>query len=65
MGSPTPPHAPRPTGEAAEGHGLIGMRERAALYNGTVIAGPELDGGWTVDTRLDLTPLPDLDGGRP
>ncbi|MEU1341326.1 sensor histidine kinase [Streptomyces sp. NPDC005827] len=39
-----------------EGHGLVGMRERAALYGGTVSAGPAADGGWTVEAALDLTP---------
>ncbi|MEU9453034.1 sensor histidine kinase [Streptomyces sp. NPDC048277] len=39
-----------------EGHGLVGMRERAALYGGTVSAGPAADGGWTVAATLDLTP---------
>jgi glycosyltransferase A (GT-A) superfamily protein (DUF2064 family) len=32
------------------------MRERAALYNGTVVAGPASDGGWTLRATLDLTP---------
>ncbi|MEW1825007.1 sensor histidine kinase [Streptomyces sp. NPDC088196] len=45
-----------------EGHGLAGMRERAALYNGTVTAGPAPGGGWTVRVTLDLTP-PDAIGG--
>ncbi|MFG2957960.1 sensor histidine kinase [Streptomyces sp. NPDC048291] len=39
-----------------EGHGLVGMRERAALYGGTVSAGPAADGGWVVEAALDLTP---------
>jgi signal transduction histidine kinase len=30
------------------GHGLIGMRERAALYGGTLTAGPGPDGGFRV-----------------
>ena len=45
-----------------EGHGLAGMRERAALYHGTVTAGPAPGGGWTVRVTLDLTP-PDAIGG--
>ncbi len=48
---------------AEEGHGLAGMRERAALYGGTVAAGPTPDGGWTVQAILDLTPLPDSPDG--
>jgi len=34
------------------GHGLIGMRERAAVYGGTVTSGPDSAGGWRV--RADL-----------
>ncbi|MFD4526945.1 sensor histidine kinase [Streptomyces sp. NPDC058470] len=39
-----------------EGHGLVGMRERAALYGGTVSTGPTVGGGWSVEAVLDLTP---------
>jgi signal transduction histidine kinase len=42
-----------------DGHGLIGMRERAALYGGAVKVGPEPDGGWNVEVALDLTPVPE------
>ena len=53
----------RPGGGAArplpaEGHGLAGMRERAALYDGTVTAGPHAGDGWTVEALLNLVPLP-------
>jgi len=37
-----------------DGHGLSGMRERAALYGGTLTAGPSLSRGWTVQASLDL-----------
>ncbi|MFK4123168.1 sensor histidine kinase [Streptomyces longwoodensis] len=49
-----PAAQPGPPNE--EGHGLVGMRERAALYGGTVSAGPTGGGGWSVEAVLDLTP---------
>jgi signal transduction histidine kinase len=48
-----------------EGHGLAGMKERAALYGGTIIAGPRPGGGWTVQATLDLNPPPDPHRGAP
>jgi signal transduction histidine kinase len=35
-------------------HGLTGMRERAAVFGGTVEAGPQAGGGWRVSIRLHL-----------
>jgi signal transduction histidine kinase len=32
--------------------GLVGMRERAALLGGTLRAGPNPDGGWTVEMEV-------------
>ncbi|MER6036401.1 histidine kinase [Streptomyces sp. NPDC001835] len=52
-GPPVP--AGRPGTANEEGHGLVGMRERAALYGGHVSAGP-LGPGWTVRAALDLAP---------
>jgi signal transduction histidine kinase len=39
---------PGPSG----GHGLVGMRERAGLYCGTLEAGPRPEGGFAVRTVL-------------
>jgi len=38
----------------AGGHGLIGMRERAALFGGDLRAEPGTDGGFAVTARLPL-----------
>ncbi|MFD8012578.1 sensor histidine kinase [Streptomyces sp. NPDC058955] len=45
---------PAPSAAAPSGHGIPGMRERAAAYGGTLRAGPLPDGGWGVRTRLLL-----------
>ena len=37
------------------GHGLIGMRERAKLYGGTISAGPRAEGGFAVRLTLPTT----------
>jgi len=36
------------------GHGLLGMRERAALLGGSVTAGPDDAGGWMVAAHLPI-----------
>jgi len=36
------------------GNGLIGMRERALVFGGTLDAGPRTGGGWRVQARLPL-----------
>jgi signal transduction histidine kinase len=44
--------SPTATLRSAEGHGVIGMRERAALFGGTLTAGPRLDQGFKVAAIL-------------
>jgi signal transduction histidine kinase len=38
--------------EPPDGHGIRGMRERAELYGGVLLAGPTASGGFTVRLRL-------------
>lgn len=43
-------------GGAAGGRGIAGMRERAAVYDGTLDAGPAAAGGWRVYATLPPVP---------
>lgn len=54
---PLAAQTPRPAPDYREaGRGIIGMRERAAMYGGTLTAGPRAGGGWTVDAAFDVEP---------
>ncbi|MEV4065490.1 sensor histidine kinase [Nonomuraea dietziae] len=44
----------RGVGPPGSGHGIVGMRERAAAYGATLRAGPLPGGGWQVSATLDL-----------
>jgi len=50
-----------PSGTASTGHGLGGMRERAALHGGTVRTGPRRGGGFEVAARLPIPGPPAAD----
>jgi signal transduction histidine kinase len=50
---PPPASAERPP-PAPHGHGIVGMRERAAMLGGTLAAGPTSDGGYLVEAVLPL-----------
>ncbi|WP_377239181.1 sensor histidine kinase [Planobispora siamensis] len=52
---PAPAHVPLP----GSGLGLVGMRERVALFDGTLRAGPRDGGGWRVEAVFRFPePLP-------
>jgi signal transduction histidine kinase len=52
---------PAPAGDGPGGHGIAGMRERAAVFGGTLDAGPLPGGGFQV---LAFLPVPATAAGR-
>ena len=47
-------HGPGAASEDPDGHGLLGMRERAIMVGGTLTAGPAEDGGFVVEAVLPI-----------
>jgi signal transduction histidine kinase len=47
-------HGPGPSGDSLDGHGLLGMRERAAMVGGDFRAGPAVGGGFQVEANLPI-----------
>jgi signal transduction histidine kinase len=48
------PHAPVPPSDVAAGHGLVGMRERVAIYDGELAVGHRPGGGFRVHATFPL-----------
>jgi signal transduction histidine kinase len=47
-------HGPGPAETDADGHGLLGMRERAIMVGGTLSAGAVAGGGFAVEAKLPI-----------
>ena len=47
-------HGPGAAPLEVEGHGLLGMRERAIMVGGTLSVGPAVGGGFAVEARLPI-----------
>jgi signal transduction histidine kinase len=57
LNSPNSPNSPNGATAGVPGRGLLGLRERLALYGGELAAGPRPEGGWRLRAVLPLTGL--------
>jgi signal transduction histidine kinase len=64
-GRPFPGARPAVTAAAGSGRGLLGLRERLALYGGDLLAEPRPGGGWLVRARMPVEPVPPPAAPRP
>jgi len=57
-GRPIPAAGPAPDADISRGArmGLLGLRERVALYGGELAAGPRPGGGWLVKATMPAEP---------
>ncbi|KUL53579.1 histidine kinase [Streptomyces sp. NRRL F-4489] len=58
VNEPPAPPLSAPLETSGTGHGLVGMRERVRLVDGTLDTGPLPDGGFRVAAQLPLAPPP-------
>jgi len=58
-GRPAGPRAAYGEPPGPGGRGLIGLRERIALYHGEFDAGPRPGGGWRISARIPVEPVAD------